>query len=401
MRSNQYFCWIFWLLLSASLSSCGGDNHPANSSSNSGDPKITLVLSQVRTTPIAVKGSDHQYHLVYELELRNATPGNAVIEQVDVLDAENDQMLASFSGQQIMDRLQIGGGGPRSISLGPAQFGVMYLHLAFADSETVPFTLQHRIRAALEAAPPGFEVSLDGVTDVQLEPVTVLGPPLRGQRYIAADGCCESTRHIRALLPINGSQWLAQRYAIDWEQLDAQNRVFVGDAGDVNSYHIYGDAVLAVDDAKVAFAIDGFPDQIPGALPSSIDVADADGNHIILDLGNELYALYAHLQPGSVAVKTGDIVKRGQVIARVGNTGNTSEPHLHLHVMDRPSGLIANGMPYVHDNYQITGIDLAGTEDFDNAAATGVPAAITPIDPPTQHNNELPLDLTVVDWLNE
>ncbi len=401
MRNNQYFCGIFLLLLSASLSSCGGDDDPANSTSSFDDPKITPILSQIRSTPIAVKGSDHQYHLVYELELRNATPGNAVIEQVDVLDAENNQILASFSGQQIMDRLQIGGRGPSSTSLGPAQFGVMYLHLTFADTEAVPFTLQHRIRAALEAAPPEFAISLGRVSDVQLDPVAVLGPPLRGPRYIAADGCCESTRHIRALLPINGSQWLAQRYAIDWEQLDEQNRIFVGDVADVNSYHIYGDEVLAVADAKVAFAIDGFPDQIPGALPSGIDIADADGNHIILDLGNELYALYAHLQPGSVAVKTGDTVKRGQAIARVGNTGNTSEPHLHLHVMDAPSGLIANGMPYVFNNYQITGIDLAGTEDFDNAALTGVPVAITPVDPPTQHSNELPLDLTVVDWLNE
>lgn len=390
------------VLLSIGLSACGGDNdHSTVAIPMIDNPKVTPILSQVRTTPIAVKGSDRQYHLVYELELRNASPGNAVIEQVDVLDAEQDQILASFSGQQIFDRLQVGGGGPAVNSLSSAQFGVMYLHLAFAGSDTVPFRLKHRIRASLDAAPPEFAVSLGGVIDVQLEPVAVLGPPLRGQRYIAADGCCESTRHIRALLPLNGSQWLAQRYAIDWEQLDEQNRIFVGDAADVNSYHIYGDEVFAVADATVAFAIDGYPDQIPGALPSSIDVADADGNHIILSLGRGLYALYAHLQPGSVAVNTGDKVKRGQLIGRVGNSGNTSEPHLHLHVMDAPSGLVANGVPYVFDTFQITGIDLAGTEDFDNAALTGVPVAVTPIDPPTQHSNELPMDLTVVDWLNE
>ena len=390
------------VLLSIGLSACGGDNDHNTAVIPSVDaPKITPILSQVRTTPIAVKGSDRQYHLVYELELRNASPGNAVLEQVDVLDAEQDQILASFSGQQIFDRLQVGGGGPAVNSLSSAQFGVMYLHLAFAGSDTVPFRLKHRIRASLDAAPPEFAVSLGGVTNVQLEPFAVLGPPLRGKGYIAADGCCESTRHIRALLPLNGSQWLAQRYAIDWERVDEQNRLFAGDAADVNSYHIYGDEVFAVADATVAFAIDGYPDQIPGALPSSIDVADADGNHIILSLGRGLYALYAHLQPGSVAVNTGDKVKRGQFIGRVGNSGNTSEPHLHLHVMDAPSGLVANGVPYVFDTFQITGIDLAGTEDFDNAALTGVPVAVTPIDPPTQHSNELPMDLTVVDWLNE
>jgi hypothetical protein len=259
-------------------------------------------------------------------------------------------------------------------------------------------TLAHRVTAALDAAPPGSEVSAGGVTAVRLEPVAVLGAPFKGENYIAADGCCESTRHIRALLPINGGLWLAQRFAIDWEQLDEQNRVFVGDPQDPRSYHIYGKDVLAVADARVAVAVDEFADQVPGALPTGVAVSEADGNHIILDLGNGGYVLYAHLQPGSVAVNVGETVQRGQVIARVGNSGNTSEPHLHLHVMDAPSGLVADGLPYVFESYQITGIDLAGTADFDNAAATGEPATITVIDPLTNHRNELPLDLTVVRW---
>ncbi|MEE4375998.1 MAG: M23 family metallopeptidase [Candidatus Competibacteraceae bacterium] len=396
------FFYLATVLLSLFISACGGDYKYSNTVTPADRPTVTLILSQTRTIPIAVKGSDGQYHLVYELELRNVTQGSAVIEQVEVLDPEQDSVLASFSGQQIMDRLQLGGGGLPSTSLGLAQFAVMYLHLTFTDNNTVPLTLQHRIRAALEVpAPPEFALSLSEVSAVRLAPVAVLGPPMRGKNYIAADGCCKATRHIRALLPINGNQWLAQRYAIDWEQLDDQNRLFVGDAANVNSYHIYGNDVLAVADATVSVAVDGYPDQVPGGLPRGLDVADADGNHIILDLGNGLYVLYAHLQPGSIAVKNDDAVKRGQVIGRVGNSGNTTAPHLHLHVMDSPSGLIAEGLPYVFDNYRITGINLAGTEDFDNAELTGVPATITRIDPPTQHSNELPLDLTVVDWLNE
>lgn len=100
-------------------------------------------------------------------------------------------------------------------------------------------------------------------------------------------------------------------------------------------------------------------------------------------------------------VAAGDAVRRGQVLGRVGNSGNTLAPHLHLHVMDAPSGLVANGLPYVFDRYRITGIDLAGTADFDHAEATGEPATITSVNPPSEHENELPLDLTVVDWLND
>ena len=70
-----------------------------------------------------------------------------------------------------------------------------------------------------------------------------------------------------------------------------------------------------------------------------------------LDAGH--YALYAHLRPGSVAVRPGRRVSAGELLGRVGNSGNTSQPHLHFHVMDRPSPLDANGLPYVFDQFQL------------------------------------------------
>src|SRR6202047_99486 len=70
-------------------------------------------------------------------------------------------------------------------------------------------------------------------------------------------------------------------------------------------------------------------------MPENIAIEEADGNLVILDLGGGRYALYAHLDPGSVRVHKGDAVKRGQVIGLVGNTGNSLAPHLHFHVMSR------------------------------------------------------------------
>ncbi len=386
------------------LAGClGDDNDTAPPATPSTEPVFTPILSRIMAEPVAVRGSDRHWHLVYELELRNITPGNAVIERVDVRDPDRDQPLATFSGSEIAERLQTGGVGASTTQLGAAQFGVLYLHLRFPDQSAVPLALEHRVSAAFDAAPPGQEQSTSAgdIGNVLLPPPVVLGPPLRGSGYIAADGCCQATRHIRALLPLNGSFRLSQRFAIDWEQLDEQNRLFVGPREDLESYHIYGREALAVADAAVVVAVDGLPDITPGALPDSINPAEADGNHVILDLGNGAYVLYAHLQPGSVRVAVGNVVRRGQVLGLVGNSGNTLAPHLHLHIMDAPSGLVANGLPYVFDRYRITGIDLAGTDDFDHAEATGEPATITPINPPSQHENELPLDLTVVYWLND
>jgi murein DD-endopeptidase MepM/ murein hydrolase activator NlpD len=203
---------------------------------------------------------------------------------------------------------------------------------------------------------------------------------------------------VRALLPLNGRFALAQRFAIDWEQIDAQNRLVSGDLKDVKNYVIFGKDVLAVGDGTVVASRNDLPEQVPGSLPKDLPVDQADGNFVIQDIGNGAYVLYAHMQPGSVKVTSGAAVKRGDVLGQVGNTGNTSAPHLHLHVMDGPEPLLANGIPYVFESFTLTAIDKAGTADFDKAEETGSPLSLTSVSPPPLLRNVLPLDLTVVEF---
>jgi hypothetical protein len=309
-------------------------------------------------------------------------------------------LLTLEGGEEVAARLQLGARGTASDSLGPFQFGTLFVHVAVENGEALPKEIEHRVDVSAADLPPPLlrTTSVGGRIAVRQDQVVVLGPPLRGGRYIAADGCCDSVRHVRALLPLDGGLYLAQRYAIDWEQLDEQNRIFVGDSRDPRSYHIYGNEVLAVADAEVARVVDGKVEATPGALPEGLPVQEADGNHVILALKNGAYVLYAHLQPGSIGVTEGQQVRRGDALGRVGNSGNSSAPHLHLHVMDRPSGLVANGLPYVHDSYEIIGIDKAGTADFDRAEQAGVPATITRLEPPAPQREALPMDLSVVRW---
>ncbi|AXG82668.1 M23 family peptidase [Streptomyces paludis] len=70
------------------------------------------------------------------------------------------------------------------------------------------------------------------------------------------------------------------------------------------------------------------------------------GNHVVLDLGDGTYAMYAHLQRGSLQVRAGDRVRAGQLLARCGNSGNSSEPHLHFQLMDHPDLDVASGIPF-------------------------------------------------------
>jgi hypothetical protein len=219
---------------------------------------------------------------------------------------------------------------------------------------------------------------------------------LRGEGYVSADSCCDATRHTRAALPINGQVWIAQRYAVDWEQVDAQGYIRREPQEKLESYTIFGKPVLAVADAVVVSVTDGLPEQTPGKFPTNISLEEADGNSVILDLGEQRYAMYAHMQTGSIRVHKGDQVKVGQMIGLVGNSGNSVAPHLHFQVMDRPSSLASNGLPYEIRNFQITG-KTPGTKEFDEAEEKGTILAITAA-PVRQVKGGLPLDQLVVSF---
>jgi hypothetical protein len=357
---------------------------------------LTPLVLEVLTPPHPVPGSDRLFHLVYELQVTNASSLRWQIEAVTVQDAENrDVVVATFSSTDLPSKLSLlGDRESQTTTLEASQSGIVWFHLLFKTYEDIPKVLVHHLVVSSEK---GQLTETGGRTPVTFEPAIVLGPPLRGAGWLAADGCCKAPRHIRALLPVNGSLHLAQRFAIDWERLNDERRLFVGDPKDVKNYFAYGQEVLAVADATVVRAVDRFTDQVPGPLPPSIPLQEADGNHIILDLGNGRFALYAHLQPRSIQVHVGDRVQRGQILARVGNTGNTIAPHLHFHVMSAPLSLASNGLPYVIDTFDLMG-QVGSTAEFDEAEREGTPLNIRNVKNPGRHQHELPLDLSMVNF---
>jgi murein DD-endopeptidase MepM/ murein hydrolase activator NlpD len=148
----------------------------------------------------------------------------------------------------------------------------------------------------------------------------------------------------------------SRRYAIDWKEIrDVAS--FSGDARDMHSYYAYGKTVLVVAAGRVVSARDGLPDNIPGhgesfhpAVPITFETVV--GNTITLDLGGGQFAYYMHLQPESLRVKVGDRVRRGQVLARVGASGDAREPHLHFEVTTSSKPLAGEGVPYLIDRYR-------------------------------------------------
>jgi len=223
--------------------------------------KITPLMLEVQDPPVPFLGSDGRTHLVYELELKNFSSGNLTIEQVEILSGTG-AVLQTFDQKEIATRLQPAGRRDSTAVMPPSTLALLFVHVTMPEGQPAPARLSHRVHVRAEAAPPGQQeiAETGGEIAVDSQPVAAIGPPLRGANYISADSCCDSTRHVRAALPVNGRIWLAQRFAVDWEQLDDANRIYHGPATDPNSYTIFGKEAIAVADAKVASVTDGLPE---------------------------------------------------------------------------------------------------------------------------------------------
>ncbi len=108
----------------------------------------------------------------------------------------------------------------------------------------------------------------------------------------------------------------------------------------------------------VADVKDGIPENEAGSGKKAVPITleTIGGNYVILDLGKGNFALYAHLQPKSIRVRVGQKVRRGQVFALLGNSGNSQGPHLHFHITNGNSPLGAEGVPYVFESFELQGI---------------------------------------------
>jgi peptidase M23-like protein len=360
-----------------------------------------LILS-VHDAPVPFTGSDGNTHLVYELWMLNFSSGDIALQKLEIL--ADDKVIETLDSAAIATHLQPAGLRDSTGTLAKSTQALFFVHITLPGNAAVPHHFTHRVTTFIAAAPPAFQhlTETGGETAPDRQPIAVIHPPLAGENYVSADSCCDSSRHMRAALGVNNRVWLAQRYAVDWEQLDSSNRIYSGPRKKLESYTIFGKPVLAVADATVVSAIDGLPEQIPGEYPKGISLDKADGNSVILrlddpDLGGHIFAMYAHMQPGSLRVHCGDKVHTGQVLGLVGNTGNSLAPHLHFQLMAEASSLASNGLPYAIDSFEVTA-QIPSTEDFDEAEANGTPIPHHKMPTTRYIEKALPLDQLIISF---
>ncbi|HVU50078.1 MAG TPA: M23 family metallopeptidase [Polyangia bacterium] len=298
--------------------------------------------------------ADGKAHLVYELHVTNFSPQSLTLVRVEALDAETRTSLVRYEGTALAGALSRPGlpsvVGLDKLKLGPGLRAVVFVWASVEGSAPPPAALEHEIAVKLG---DGTELVSRVPRLVVARDVPTVGPPLRGE-WIALNGPSNDSIHRRAILLVGGRAAIAQRFAIDWVRRGRDGRIFEGDPRSNASHHAYGAEALAVADGAVAATKDGIPENVPGldsrAVPITLETLC--GNFVTIDIGGGRFATYCHLQPGSLRAKLGEHVRRGQALGLVGNSGNSTEPHLHFQLSDGPS-MASEGLPYAFDRFEV------------------------------------------------
>ena len=175
-------------------------------------------------------------------------------------------------------------------------------------------------------------------------------------RWVAVNGGADRKHSHSWSLP-------SQRYAYDFVVMDDEPKTGEGDRKALSGYFCHGMDVLAPADGRVVEARDGRRDSRTNGARAYCDGADIRGNFVVIDHGSGEFSLTAHLLPGSLSVKVGDEVRQGQPIARCGNSGNTSQPHIHFQLQSGRSFYSSAGLPVAFCGIEARG--KPGYEKFD------------------------------------
>lgn len=355
-----------WLLLALALSTFAGAAPliTLDGVSNLEEPAHGVVSDsflqldlEVPFAPTPFPSSGSKY-LCYELLATNMIPKEYKLSKLEVLNAENGDVVYSLIGKELKAFTRLSGGyipdakKEGSLAIPGGQRAIVMLFFGFKDGAEVPRELAHRLTFDMGDGERLFE--WETRLRVQDQRPTVFGPPVLGGPWFC-DGAPQATSyHRKTVLSINGVSRVSQRYAIDLELLTTEGKTFRGDRALNTSYPAYGQQIYSVSDGKVVKKIDGLVDNTPPNVPEMVDPEHVGGNGIIVEIEEgKRYVVYGHLQPGSITVNEGDQVGRGQPIGKIGNSGNSFEPHLHIQLCDRPSFLGAQGLPFVFESYKL------------------------------------------------
>lgn len=328
-------------------------------------PRVEVVCP---SPPIPVTIGKNKV-VVYELHVTNFDTVPLTLKRVEIFAARDSvEPLANFEDDKLstmMTRVGTTMTMPGSSSVGaedtrridPGGRNVVFVWIELPVNHAVPASLRHRI--IFSSTPTAGGKPIDATLEdfpvaISQDSATILSPPFNGGIWLAGDGPVNDSNHRRSIFAIDGHIYSPERFAIDWVKVGPNGDSRHDGTAKNENWWGWGEAVLAVADGEITKVVDEFPDNTPRVVPP-VTLDNIAGNHIILQITENRFVTYAHLQKGSIKVRVGDHVHRGDVLALIGNSGNTTGAHLHLQVTDRNSVLESQGVPFVFVNFTYLG----------------------------------------------
>lgn len=327
-------------------------------------PSTALMIKQL-SPAYFIDSDDGNRHIEYDLLVTSVFSGAVTLKFVDVTD-ENGKTLMRLDGDRLVEATQ-----PlldqKPVKSIPASSAVaVEIDLILPGKTTVPARLSHRIAYDFSMTDPLATIigkkQVDGpVVSVNQTPPIVIASPLAGTGWFALNGCCSPNVHRNTRIGARDRIATSETFAIDWMRVD-EGKECKNDCTRNDDYSCFGVPVRSVSDGEVIGVRNDMPDESP-SLKQSANIKtpfDYAGNFVYVRIRPDLYAVYGHFQSGTVTVKPGDKVKTGTVLGKLGNSGNSTAPHLHFGLLDRPDVLVGNSLPFVIDKLTITGTLKAG-----------------------------------------
>lgn len=356
-----------------------------------------------------VKGSDGLTHVAFAMQFTNVWNLPATVQSVEVVDAARNYQptganrVISIKDDDVTNLLKLSTlpqnmeKASYSTKLAAGEYGVMFFDVTYPNANDVPCAIALRVHVLQpdnKRLPESTMVSPP--LELSQQSAIVLAPPFKGDGWVNANGCClEVGPHRFVTNPLNGTLDPSEQFAIDWIKIDAQGKAFRTDGKKSEDWLCYGVAILAVAPGTVVEVMRDLPNEPPGVAPADLNLAHIAGNHVTLDLGGGRFAMYAHLAPQSVTVHVGDHVKAGDMLGLLGNSGNTTGPHLHFQISDRPSTIDTTSLPFVFQNMLLQSRTSANLDDIETFSISGTPLPITS-KPAKQLTDSMPLSCDVI-----
>ena len=339
----------------------------AGAQGDNGRREVPVTALEVKGVgaPQVVKGTDGRRHVEYDLAITNKFTVDVALTSLTVRRPRGGRLLR-LDGEALAGVTSTVLGSMPTATVEPAQTVETVVDVVLRRGARVPARVAHRVDYAFPADALFHQLigsrHVDGpVLRVERRRPIVVSPPLRGSGWMAINACCEPSSHRSFVLSANGDLVTPEVFAIDF--IREQGGVVAEGDGSQNSQWVgHGEPIFAAAGGRVVRAVNDMP-EIPPGLPVSenqtLSTANSlGGNGVLIRMRRGVYALYGHMVTGSVRVRRGDRVETGQRLGLLGNSGNTSAPHLHFGLIDghgRGGLLSSNSLPFVIDRFSYGG----------------------------------------------